>query len=99
MNETTKIIIETSVTVVGMLAAFLVAVFAEPIKNRWENKSKLENLRLALYKELIQNYFLLSHHRIDHDNDAFTPAYVALHGLRTECYEHVLQNEIPCFIN
>ena len=46
----------TTLTILGMLAAFITAFLAEPIKNSIENKNKLNKLKLAIYKELIMNY-------------------------------------------
>ncbi len=40
MDEVTKTIIETSVTILGMIAAFITAFLAEPVKNYFTNRAK-----------------------------------------------------------
>lgn len=52
MDETTKVIIAT-------LSGFIIAFFAEPVKSYFANRAKLNNLRIALYKELLYNYSTL----------------------------------------
>jgi hypothetical protein len=90
MDETTKVIIAT-------LSGFIIAFFAEPVKNYFANKAKLHNLRVALYKELSINYSILDTLAPD-DYSTFEwggnyPAY----ALRAECYKHALENEISTF--
>src|SRR5690349_17561522 len=91
MDETTKVIIAT-------LSGFIIAFFAEPVKNYFTNKSQLHNLRIALYTELISNYFALIHYAMDStDTDAYTLYNVAKYELRTERYKYALQNELALF--
>lgn len=87
MTETTQIIIAT-------LSGFIIAFFAEPVKNYFANRSKLRNLKIALYKELCNNYSTLnSNTRLD-----LVPTMLFYQSaLRTECYEHALEHEISLF--
>jgi hypothetical protein len=48
MDVTTKVIIAT-------LSGFIIAFFAEPAKKNFLERTKLHNLKIALYKELIFN--------------------------------------------
>ena len=48
MDETTKVIIAT-------LSGFIIAFFAEPVKSYFQNRGQLHNLRVALYKEMVNN--------------------------------------------
>jgi hypothetical protein len=91
---------ETTVTVIGMVVAFITAsittFFAEPIKDFFQTKAKIRVLRIALYKELVHNYFSLSN--IDRNPSNITTAeFVARSSLRNECYNHALQNELSVF--
>ncbi len=92
---------DTALTIIGMIAAFITAsvtsFLAEPVKNYVENRIKLRNLRIALYKELINNYYALTAFTVSNQSDFFTPEYVARHELRTECYKQTLQDELTLF--
>lgn len=91
MDETTKVII-------GTLSGFIIAFFAEPVKNYFSMKTKLHNLRVALYKELLSNYYILTHFVMDSDaSDAYTIHNLAKYELRTEFYNHTLQHESSLF--
>lgn len=88
MSETIQIIIAT-------LSGFIIAFFAEPVKTYFQNRAKLYNLRIALYKEIIFNYGCLlplneDSFKSDRDN-------IINHTLRTECYRHAIQNELTLF--
>jgi len=52
MDETTKVIIAT-------LSGFIIAFLAEPVKDIIQHRTKLLNLKVALYKELWGNYATL----------------------------------------
>ncbi|MGZ6317313.1 MAG: hypothetical protein ACXWNQ_08645, partial [Anaerolineales bacterium] len=43
-------------TLIAAFGGFIFAFFLEPIKTAWQNKIRRDNLRLALYKELMFNY-------------------------------------------
>lgn len=91
MDETTKVIIAT-------LSGFIIAFFAEPVKNYFANKSQLRNLRIALYTELISNYFALVHFTMDGtSNDSYMLYQVSKYELRIERYKHALQDELFLF--
>jgi len=91
MDETTKVIIAT-------LSGFIIAFFAEPVKIYFQNRAKLKDLRLALYKELIHNWILLTPFAEDSNkNDPSIVLGVVWFGLRTECYKKALENELPLF--
>lgn len=49
----------TAVAILGVIAGFIAAFFAEPVKTHFENSAKRKNLKTALYKELIDNYEFL----------------------------------------
>lgn len=92
----------TTLTILGMLAAFITAFvtafLAEPVKSYFENKNKLQNLRIALYKELILNYILVGDYvsRAEEVGELFIDLIIQ-HGIRTECYKHAIQNELTLF--
>lgn len=91
MDETAKVIIAT-------LSGFIIAFFAEPVKNYFADRANLHHLRVALYTELINNYYALTHFTLNGTNaDSYTLFHIAKYELRTECYKHTLQNEIPLF--
>ena len=90
MDETAKVIIAT-------LSGFIIAFFAEPVKNYYEHNAKLEDLRIALYKEMYINFLFLR---------GLTPEGYSLSKWRTdfseftlriECYKHALENEVALF--
>jgi|GEM_PF-2484809 len=85
--ETLKIIIAT-------VSGFIFAFFAEPVKIYFQNRNKIQNLRLALYKEIYHNYMLLRDYvqRAGHNEDfqaenllLFLPKLC-----RTECYKQAM---------
>src|SRR3989304_291447 len=89
---------DTTVTIIGMIAAFLTAILAEPAKNYFQNMGKLHNLRIALYKEMVHNYNILRRFVLDDFGSEFPPGeYLARHALRTECYKNAIQNELSLF--
>jgi hypothetical protein len=89
---------ENLVTVIGMLLAFIAAFFAEPVKRFFDNKSKIQQLRKALYKELLHNYTKL---RIfSEDTGYLNKEYIELINtniLSTECYKQIKQNDSVLF--
>ena len=85
------------IALVSTLSGFIVAFLAEPVKTYVQNRAKLKNLRIALYKEMSINYAVLNTLAPD-DYSTFewggnNPAY----ALRAECYKHALENEISTF--
>jgi hypothetical protein len=93
MGKTTKVIIAT-------LSGFIIAFFAEPVKNFFQHRTKLKNLKTALYKEVIHNYTKISKLRPDGPDPADRKQfrqYLGHYGLRIECYRNALQNELSLF--
>ena len=93
---------QTTVTIIGMIAAFITAsvtaFLAEPVKTFFQNRAKLKNLRIALYKEMVHNYNILKSFVLDDFSSEFpTGEYLARHALRTECYKNAVQNELSFF--
>ena len=43
-------------TFIATISGFIIAFFAEPLKTYFQNRAKLKNLRIALYKEILYNY-------------------------------------------
>lgn len=89
----------TTLTILGMIAAFITAsitsFLGEPIKSYFENKNKLNNLRIALYKELIINY-----HQLNIPNEEDGKLLIDLimqNGIRTECYRYAVENNLTLF--
>jgi hypothetical protein len=89
MDETTKVLI-------GTFSGFIIAFLAEPVKGFIQNRVKLHNLRVALYKEMLINYAgLIVLLRSTTNVDERIP--LLKHTLRTECYKESLANEISLF--
>lgn len=90
----------TTVTIIGMIAAFMTAFitsfFAEPVKNYFQHKTKLHHLRMALYKELVSNYLLLEVFD-GKDTDANTLSIYAEIAIRNESYKHALEKNLTEF--
>ena len=91
MDEMVKILI-------GTISGFVIAFFAEPIKIYFQNKSKLNHLRIALYKEVVQNYFILGQGLYDfRKNGAKNFFSVGRSLLISDCYEFVINQETALF--
>lgn len=87
MDESTKIIIAT-------LSGFIIAFFAEPVKNMIQHRTNLHNLKLALYKEMLSNYTIL---RTANMSEWSLNSFLSKPSLRTECYRRALENEVILF--
>jgi hypothetical protein len=105
MNEILKVLIP-------VLSGFLVAFLAEPVKVFFQNRIRKQNLRVALYKEILSNYAFLSTYletyrlSLDISKDSMSGyseyvrkefANFSGHLFRTECYKHALSQELPLF--
>jgi hypothetical protein len=90
MDEWVKIII-------GTLLGFIVAVITEPLKRCIENKSKLRNLRIALYKEMIQNFFMLEQALQEYKNENNSNIMVGQPLLIVDCYRYVVSQETALY--
>jgi hypothetical protein len=88
----------TALTILGMIAAFITAsvtaFLAEPVKSYFENKRIEDNIRNALYGELLDNY----HHLLWNvkNADKFQKAALKTSGriVSNECYKQVRQKDI-----
>lgn len=89
MDETTKILI-------GTISGFIIAFFSEPVKVCFENKSKLNRLRLALYKEVIQNFWVLKGAK-DGDGHVRSILIMGQPLLINDCYKYALAQETSLF--
>jgi hypothetical protein len=90
MNESLNVII-------GTLSGFIIAFFAEPIKRYFENKSKLQHLRIALYKEMIQNYLMLESTLNDFRNNEKSNIMVGQPLMIDDCYRYVVSQETALY--
>jgi hypothetical protein len=82
---------------IGTLSGFIIAFFAEPVKTYFQNSAKLEDLRIALYKELLINYLSLKNLVSDGYSLSQWRTDFSEFTLRNECYKHALENEISLF--
>jgi hypothetical protein len=90
MDETIKIIIAT-------LSGFVIAFFAEPVKIYFQNSAKLEDLRIALYKEMEMNFFILDKvSKVEYSLSKWRSEFSEF-SLRIECYKHAVENEVSLF--
>jgi hypothetical protein len=107
MNETT---ITTLVTVLGMLAAFITAFLAEPVKIYFQNLTKLRDLKVGLYKEMWEIYLVFTQIREMPENptpdmdselqtagDVYATSLLLKNGLRNEYFQHALKDELSLF--
>ncbi len=90
MDETTKVIIAT-------LSGFIIAFFAEPVKNYFTVRAKLHNLRIALYKEMIHNYITINTLNAHRNDEQPEITLYLTRGFRIECFKNALQNELSLF--
>lgn len=95
---------DTALTIIGMIAAFLTAsitpIITESVKNYFHHRTKLRDLRIALYKEIVHDFTKIGRLELDKetDEDYFQAAkYLWRHGIRLECYKNALQNELSLF--
>ena len=97
MDEATKVLI-------GTFSGFIVAFLAEPVKIYFQNRAKINNLRLAIYKELLYN-FLLCKNIESKKGIKEPPSKGNLSGIvslvntsiRNECYKDAVTNNIHLF--
>jgi hypothetical protein len=93
MDETLKILVAT-------LSGFVIAFFAEPMKIYFQNRNKIQNLRIALYKEIYHNYMGLKTHAeiVTKQIDQLENMMVfANYFYRTECYKQAITQELTSF--
>ena len=89
MDETIKILI-------GTLSGFIIAFLAEPVKTFFQNRYKLSNLRIALYKESMQNRSILEL-LVTKEIGKEDFINIAQFLLLNNCYKYVLEQEITFF--
>ena len=96
---------DTTMTIIGMIAAFITAsvtaFFAEPTKLYFQNRARLNNLRLALYKEMVYNFLWLDfveRGNWDEQSDASVTSVIEIEGnTRRECYEQAITSQLDAF--
>jgi hypothetical protein len=87
MDETAKVLVAT-------ISGFIIAFFAEPVKNYYQNLRDVERLRLAIYRELVSNYLLFDSVREASNEDLSFNTERMKHAIRTECYKDALANRV-----
>jgi hypothetical protein len=83
-------------TLIATISGFIIAFLAEPVKTYFQNRAKLKNLRIALYKEILYNYSSLKTLDLTLSSAPFIN-YMGEFALRTECYKNAIQNEVSLF--
>lgn len=86
MDDTTKVLI-------GTISGFIIAFFAEPVKRYFETKSKIQHLRVALYKEMIQNFLMLESTLDDFRSNEKSNIMVGQPLMIDDCYKYVVSQE------
>lgn len=87
MDETIKVLI-------GTISGFSFALFAEPIKIYFQNKTKKKILLVALYKELFVNMMVLTTYLRGEDKLSRDHARLSF---RYEAYDYATNEEILMF--
>jgi len=84
----------TTLTILGMIAAFITAsvtaFLAEPVKTYFAERAKLQNIRLSLYKEIAQNFFMVESNLSK--NESISP--LSEHAISIKCYKNVIENNV-----
>ena len=104
---------DTTVAILGVIAGFITAFLAEPVKIYFQNRARFSNLRMGLYKEMCNNYVtcksFLEGVQKERDalskEDAEQKEKVTLEGhiwsiktgLRTECYQQAITTDVYLF--
>lgn len=91
----------TVLTIIGMIAAFITAsvtaFLAEPVKSYFVEKTKLQNIRLSLYKEIAQNSFFLNSlvKAYDDENiDLVLDWMMFENWVSTKCYDGIVKQSV-----
>jgi hypothetical protein len=93
MDETTKVIIAT-------ISGFVIAFFAEPVKTWFQDRAKVNELRLALYNEILMNYEFLDNilNKIpSKDEISNLPTFTVNYFVQIDCYKYAISQEIKTF--
>jgi hypothetical protein len=94
MNE----LISVSLGILGTLLGVVLGFFAEPIEIYFQNKSKINHLRVALYKEMVQNYFILFQGLYEFRNNKAKNFFsIGSPLLGSDCYQFVISQETALF--
>jgi methyltransferase-like protein len=93
---------DTKLTILGMIAAFITAsitsFLAEPIKSYFENTNKINQVRKALYKELVDTHMSLARHVFGKEIDNKNYVDLIIQGsIQTACFKHTIQNDVTLF--
>lgn len=88
---------DSTLTIIGMIVAFLTASITPIIAEAVKNRTRLQNLEMALYREMLYNFLALR--VLDMQDVPLDERIVLINndGLRVECYKHALQNELSLF--
>jgi len=100
--DLSKIDISNVVTIIGMIAAFITAsvtpLITESVKNFLQHRTKLQQLKLALYKEMLHNFQLLRlYENATEESEIHLGIEVIQPNIRTECYKQTLERELILF--
>jgi len=101
MDESTKVIVAT-------ISGFLIALFAEPIKLFFQNRIKKQNIRRAIYSEIISNYLAFAtlfgknlESKKDWIEDPGKFSNDFAHGIRhlikVDCFTYAVTQEAPTY--
>lgn len=100
--DLSKIDISNVVTIIGMVAAFITAsvtpIVTESVKNFFQHRTKLKQLKTALYKEMLNNFNLLRlYENATEESEIHLGIEVIQPNIRTECYKQTLERELILF--
>jgi hypothetical protein len=91
---------DTTITVIGMIVAFITALItsflAEPIKTHFQNKSRINSIKIALYKEMFNNYAAIMplYERVKtHDFTSFSAKHFNI-SLQSVCYDQLVSSDL-----
>lgn len=86
-----------TLTVLGMIAAFVTAFLAEPVKIYFETKRKESDFRKALYGELLENYHLFMWSFRNTDKFQESALHTTSEMVSNEVYKQIRQNEFVLY--
>jgi len=90
--------------IIGTLSGFVIAFFAEPIKQFIINNMKRNNLRKAIHYEIFHNWSVIEgiikkdgQDLLLDDATLFSTKFYLRTGIRNECYLHLINQETALF--
>ncbi len=90
--------------IIGTLSGFIIAFFAEPIKQFITNSIKRNNLRKAIHYEVFHNWSVIDSNSKTEDKNIledspilFATKLLLRSGIRNECYLHLINQETALF--